>query len=500
MTIDEMSIGEPNGVDNHRAEKQGVRHGVALSETPLEPERQRLRPAYDDVVVACIQQRLRIYATLAEYRTDLQRFLRIAQHKQAQLVVFPELAGIMLAPPLLRSYRLAMLKSADLSTRRRASWSQRTVGRMAKWGTQFLQLDLFDEIARWLGVVDGWQHYCDLFGGLAREFQVVLVAPSAYLPDPTDGVIRNIAGVFGSSGALLGYQAKVMLHEQDRPFAQPGVDWQVIPTPVGTLGLMLGSDVLLPEVGRLLAYKGADMVVAQGACRDLNFYHKLRAGLWASVQENHLFAAANFLVGRTTFHRHENDLFVGRSAILAPPALTLRANGVLVEMGNPRSEGVLSANWNFAALKGVWEMSDLPAHKALPFKQLSTMIASLYSRLQTISNSTGAAEPATTAASDEATTPLLPVQEPVLQLDELAITNTITRRWPLTKLDYPLLVRTEGTELPSRLQPPLAPSAQQVIEVIKPAPESYIPSSIAEDETEEMDALGGDGDADQPKS
>ena len=88
----------------------------------------------EDVVVACVQQRLRIYANLAEYRVDLQRFLRIAQHKHAQLVIFPELAGIMLAPPLLRSQRLAMLKYADRSTRRHSSWQQRTMGRVARWG------------------------------------------------------------------------------------------------------------------------------------------------------------------------------------------------------------------------------------------------------------------------------------------------------------------------------------------------------------------------------
>lgn len=58
-------------------------------------------------------------------------------------------------------------------------------------------------------------------GGLAREFQITLVAPSAYLPSPTDQVIRDRSGVFGESGELLGYQAKVMLPEQDRAFAQP---------------------------------------------------------------------------------------------------------------------------------------------------------------------------------------------------------------------------------------------------------------------------------------
>ncbi|MEZ4735902.1 MAG: nitrilase-related carbon-nitrogen hydrolase [Caldilineaceae bacterium] len=452
-----------------------------------------VRMTGDDVVVACVQQRLRIYATLDEYRTDLQRFLRIAQHKHARLVIFPELAGIMLGPPLLHSQRITMLKYADLSTRRRASWQQRTVGQVAQWGAAFLQLDLFTEVAHWFKLINGWQQYCDLFGELARTFHIVLVAPSAYLPDPADQVVRNIAGVFGESGELLGYQAKVMLHEQDKAFSQPGTDWQVIPTSVGSLGLMLGSDVLFPEVGRLLAYKGAEILIAQGACRDMSLYHKLRAGILARMQDNQLFAAASFLVGRTTFSRRDDRLFVGKSAIFAPQELTPRFNGVLVEMGNPRSEGVLSAKWNFESLKEVWEMSDPAVRKEFPLKQIGVVLSNLYARLQNLSASdTPLALPANTE-QDEAKTQPLPLRESILHLDDLPVKNTITRRWPLVKLDYPSLPHHEGAPtMPPILPVPPIQTSLSSVEVPKTTPESVTPSSIAEDETEEMDALPGD--------
>lgn len=447
----------------------------------------------EEVVVACVQQRLRIYANLVEYRLDLQRFLRIAQHKHAQLVVFPELAGIMLAPPLLRSQRLAMLKYADRSTRRHASWQQRTMGRMAKWGASVLRLNLFDEVVPRFGVMQSWQHYCDLFGGLAREFHITLVAPSAYLPDPTDQAIRNISAVFSESGDLLGYQAKVMLHEQDRVFAQPGLDWQAIPTKVGTVGLLLGNDMLSPEVSRLLAYKGVDILIAQGACRDMALYYRLRTALQTQVQELQLVAATSFLVGQTTFKTHADELFVGKSAILAPQALTPRGNGVLVEMGSPRSEGVLSASWKLASLKEVWGMSEPPIRKEFPLKQLGTVIANLYARLQAKSAGDSQTAPSVANAQDEAKTQFVSPREVVLYLDDLPITNTITRRWPLAKLEYPAATRTESTvEMPLLFQSPLVQSSAQAVEVIRPEPENFTLSSIAEDETEEMDALPGD--------
>ncbi len=449
--------------------------------------------AVEEVVVACIQQRLRIYATLDDYRVDLQRFLRIAQHKHAQLVVFPELAGIMLAPPLLHNHRITMLKYADLSTRRRASWQQRTVGRMAKWGATFLQLNVFDEVAHWPDLVDAWPHYCKLFGGLAREFGITLVAPSTYLPDPADRVLRNIAGVFGENGDLLGYQAKVMLHGQDQAFVQPGSDWPVIPTRVGKLGLMLGHDVLLPEVGRLLAYKGAEILIAQGACRDMALYHKMRASILAHTQENQLFAAASFLVGHALSNPQAENPFVGKSAILAPQTLTPRFNGVLVEMGNPRSEGVLSTNWNFAPLKALWAMSDSPLRKQLSFQQIGAAVAALYASLQAISIVNLVAPLPANREQDEAKTQLLPAREPVLQLDDLLINNTVTRRWPLAKLDYTSFVRIQETpDMPPLLQTPLAQPTHQTGNVANTNQENHPTLSNAEDETEEMDALPGD--------
>jgi len=457
------------------------------------PETAGDRMAGDNIVVACVQQRLRVYATLDEYRTDLRRFLRIAQHKHACLVIFPELAGVMLGPPLLRSQRITMLKYADLSTRRRLSWSQRIVGRVAQWGAAFLQLDLFTEVAHWFDVINGWQRYCDLFGELAREFHIVLVAPSAYLPDPTDQVVRNITGVFGENGELLGHQAKVMLHEQDKAFGQPGSDWQVIPTSVGSLGLMLGSDVLFPEVGRLLAYKGAEILITQGACRDMSFYHKMRAGILARMQDNQLFAAASFLVGRTTFSRRDDKFFVGKSAIFAPQELTPRFNGVLVEMGNPRSEGVLSAKWNFESLKEVWEMSDPSVRKEFPLKQIGVVLANLYTRLQNLSSGDAPLALPSDREQDEAKTQLLLPRESILHLDDLPIKNTITRRWPLVKLDYPSLPHHEGAPMmpPILPVPPAQPSSSSA-EAPRTNVESPTTSSIAEDETEEMDALPGD--------
>lgn len=138
-------------------------------------------------------------------------------------------------------------------------------------------------------------------------------------------------------------------------------------------------------------------------------------------------------------------------------------------------------------------MSEPPTRKEFPLKQLGAVIANLYARLQAKRTGNSQAALPLASAQDEAKTQFLSSREVVLYLDDLPITNTITRRWPLAKLEYPSAARTEGAaDMALLFQSPLVQPAPQAVEVIGPEAENFTLSSIAEDETEEMDALPGD--------
>lgn len=338
----------------------------------------------DRLTVACVQQRMRVPATLDEYRDYLRRFLRVAQNRNAELVLFPELGGTMAATSILDDLRSNLLKRADRGGRREAGFWQRIVGRLSTTLAGYLRADLRRSMAALLDAssASAWDAYADLYGGLAKEHSLILIAPSAYLPDPLDGVIRNLAAVFGNSGEFLGTQAKVVLHPSDADLARPGTAWDVIQTDVGRIGLILGGDVLYPEVGRLLAYQGADILAAQAACLDMAMYQKVRAGVLARMQDNQLFAAASFLVGPDVLGMGSAATYAGRSAIFAPQELTPRLNGVLVEMGGARSEGVVAAEWDFAALRDLWESSDTPIRRTLTSVEVANAMGEIYARLQ----------------------------------------------------------------------------------------------------------------------
>ncbi len=435
----------------------------------------------DRLTVACVQQRMRLPVTLDEYRDGLRRFLRAAENKRAQLVIFPELAGVMLVPPLLGDFRSSLLLRADVGRRRSASPWQKLVGAVAGSAAGVLKANYQTGMGGLLDVAAGtlWDRYVETFGGLAKEFGVTVVAPSAYLPDPFDGVIRNLAVVFGPDGAQLGAQAKVILSAADERFCQPGSNWEVIHTEAGALGIMIGSDVLFPEVGRLLAFQGAEVLITLAAATSQADYNKLRAGALARMQDNQLLAACAFLVGKDAFDATHATTYLGKSAVFAPQELTPRFNGVLVEMGNFSSEGVLTAEWDFTALRTLWEKNDARLRHQFNASQATQILATIYRQLQNtprLEDQGGAAENAALVEVQASTKPLI-------ALDDLPIIASITSRWP----PYPVVGEGE------------LPVEEAVAWSVVGAPQNASPGADPryEEETDEMDALD---DAGRPRS
>ncbi|MFW0756763.1 nitrilase-related carbon-nitrogen hydrolase [Pseudomonas sp. H11T01] len=114
--------------------------------------------------------------------------------------------------------------------------------------------------------------YQALFGGLAKEFGVTLVAGSIVLPEPTvsdghleigRGALYNSTLVFGSDGLPIGQpqrQLSPTVHE--RGFIQPSLDQaiNVIDTPAGRLGVLIGIDSWYPDNYRKLNAQGAQLI------------------------------------------------------------------------------------------------------------------------------------------------------------------------------------------------------------------------------------------------
>ncbi len=340
----------------------------------------------NDVIVACVQQQMRVYETQDEYRRDVYKFLRMAKAKEARLVVFPELSGVMLAPPLISGFKLGLLKTAHQAGRSVFGRLKRKVaGSTAGVLGGGLRGSLIGLLEAESGALR--EAYLELFSKAAQEFDAYIVAGSLYLPDETGQAVHNVAYVFGPQGQVLGSQPKVGLHADERDLCEAGERIQVFDTDFGRLGIVIGTESLYPEQARILAFQGAEMLVGVAACPGQVLSQKVRRAFEARVQENQLFGLISFLVGRNGLGQRFKDDFVGKSALLAPMELTPRFNGVSVEMGTAAGEGIIALEWDAAALRDLWDTADVPVRRELNMAVYGEYVARLYGRGATIEDS-----------------------------------------------------------------------------------------------------------------
>ncbi|AZF27459.1 MULTISPECIES: carbon-nitrogen hydrolase family protein [unclassified Pseudomonas] len=114
--------------------------------------------------------------------------------------------------------------------------------------------------------------YQVLFGGLAKEFGVTLVAGSIALPNPSvslgqlqvgHGALYNVSLVFAADGLPLGQPQRQLYPIYDeRGFIEPGDEniVSVVDTPAGRLGILIGSDSWYPDNYRKLNDQGAQLI------------------------------------------------------------------------------------------------------------------------------------------------------------------------------------------------------------------------------------------------
>lgn len=116
------------------------------------------------------------------------------------------------------------------------------------------------------------KQYQALFGGLAKEFRVTLVAGSIVLPEPEirdgrlkpgSGSLYNSSVVFGRDGLPLGQPQRQMhpvFAQRDVIHAEDKERINVVDTPAGRLGVLIGSDSWYPQNYRTLDEQNAKLV------------------------------------------------------------------------------------------------------------------------------------------------------------------------------------------------------------------------------------------------
>ena len=200
----------------------------------------------------------------------------------------------------------------------------------------------------------------EVFSQAAKESEVVLV--TSLFEKRAPGIYHNTSVVFEKDGFIAGKYRK--MHIPDDPayyekfYFTPGdMGFEPIKTSVGTLGVLVCWDQWYPEAARLMALRGAEMLIyptAIGWESSDNLEEKTRQhGAWETIQRGH--AVANGLpvitVNRVGVERDWSGVtggiqFWGQSFVAGPQGEFLHKSSwdneenVVIEIDKQRTEDV----------------------------------------------------------------------------------------------------------------------------------------------------------------
>jgi len=164
-----------------------------------------------------------------------------------------------------------------------------------------------------------------LLSQAAKKHKITLV--SSLFEKRTGGLYHNTAVVFGPDGKILGTYRK--MHIPDDPgfsekfyFAPGDTGFQPIDTPVGRLGVLVCWDQWYPEAARLMALRGAEILIyptAIGLARsEKRELHRVQLGAWQTIQRSHAIANGVYVLSINRIGREDHLDFWGASFVSDP--------------------------------------------------------------------------------------------------------------------------------------------------------------------------------------
>jgi predicted amidohydrolase len=176
---------------------------------------------------------------------------------------------------------------------------------------------------------------------LASTYKKWLIVGMPERDSERNGIIYNSALVVSPETEPETYRKMVLANfgpfEEDLYFAR-GDKMPIFDTPVGRMGIEICFDIFFPEISKLYALDGADIIVCISASPSVTreYFEKL---LMARAIENTIFVAYANLVGT-----EQNMTFWGGSQLIGP-------RGNLKAGGKPFVEGIVKAEVDLSELE-----------------------------------------------------------------------------------------------------------------------------------------------------
>lgn len=241
--------------------------------------------------------------SIKDYCSDLSALIR---KSGAKLVVLPAYSSLV----------LGLTTGALQPSRDYNAFIQQLRGACSDWNRQFL----------------------DLHSTMARELNLYLAA-GTLIETELDHHFHT-AFCFNPAGAVCCRQRQTHLARDERMVGlSRGGELSLFPINDLQVGMVVGNDARHPEVGRIFALLGADLLLHSGALREGFNCWAQAAGMWSQVQQNQVWAVEaqlnGIIAGRS---------FAASSAVIGPCEITSGQSGYLAR-GYPESP-VITAELN----------------------------------------------------------------------------------------------------------------------------------------------------------
>lgn len=258
-------------------------------------------------------------ATLEEWDAKVSRWVESGARTGAELLVFPEYAGIEMAgcfgPEVSGDLQKTLECTAELSERR-----------------------------------------VRLHVDLAAKHNVHILVGSG--PVKTDeGHFVNEAQLV-SPGDLVGTQEKMMMTPFEKEWGvQAGSQLKVFDTGIGRIGVLICYDCEFPLLARAMVEAGAEILLVPSCTERVSGFNRVRIGAQARALESGVALVQSATVGEALWSPFVDYNF-GTAGIYVPPEIGLSDDGVLVE-GVANEVGWVNGSIDLTALRELRDKGEM---------------------------------------------------------------------------------------------------------------------------------------------
>lgn len=187
----------------------------------------------------------------------------------------------------------------------------------------------------------------DAMSKLAISYNVNIIGGS--MPEIHDGQLYN-------AGYLLHRNGKIDQYTKIHPTPSEEYEWgmlggnelKIIETDAGKVGVLVCYDVEFPELGRLLADQGMQILFVPFLTDTQNAYNRVRFCAQARAIENECYVAIAGSVGNLP-KVHNMDLQFAQSAVFTPSDFAFPVNGIKAE-ASPNTETIVVSDVDLTLL------------------------------------------------------------------------------------------------------------------------------------------------------